>query len=275
MPTNGQRPGDVRRRSGPGLVAFLFGAAAREELPATVLVRLLGDLGIGETSARTVLSRLRQAGFLAGRTEGRRVQLRLDGVGAAAFGRSRASSKAAVLPQWDGVLHGILYTFPENHRSFRDALRRTAVLAGYGALRPGLLVCPFDRWESVLAATGPPPANTTAYPVALTMDPETAATAAAEAWDLTAIAQEFTASIQLLRSLPEAPTGTGRDAFRTFVSTLRPIYQSFVRDPALPAELVGPDWPLAALAQELQTVLSRWHPPITRYIADLTGADST
>lgn len=274
MPTNGQRPGAVWQRSGPGLVAFLFGVAGRDELPATLVVRLLGDLGIAQASARTMLSRLRQAGFLSGRTEGRRVQLRLDGVSAAAFVRSRDSAEAAAVPQWDGVLHGILYTFPESHRSFRDALRRTAVLAGYGALRPGLLVCPFDRWESVLAATGAPPADATAYPVALTMDPKTAATAAAEAWELTAIAEEFTASIRLLRSLPEVPAGDGADAFRMFVSTLRPIYQSFVRDPALPAELVGPDWPLAALAQELQTVLSRWHPPITRYIADLTGADS-
>lgn len=275
MPTNGQRPGNVWRRSGPGLVAFLFGAADSEELPATLLVRLLGDLGISEASARTVLSRLRQAGFLAARTEGRRVQLRLAGVGAAAFVRGRDSSEAAIVPPWDGVLHGILYTLPESHRSFRDALRRTAVLAGYGALRPGLLVCPFDRWESVLAASGPPPANTTVYPVALTMDPKTAATAAAEAWELTAIAEEFSASIQLLRSLPDVPAGVGADAFRMFVRTLRPIYQSFIRDPALPAELVGPDWPLRALAQELQLVLRRWHPPIARYIADLTGADST
>ncbi len=44
---------------------------------------------------------------------------------------------------------GILHDFPERERARRDAFRRTARLAGYGLLGPGLLICPDDRWAQL------------------------------------------------------------------------------------------------------------------------------
>ncbi|HEX9888779.1 MAG TPA: hypothetical protein VGA69_04835, partial [Nitriliruptorales bacterium] len=58
---------------------------------------------------------------------------------------------------WDGRWRLLTYSFPEEHRASRDALRRELSWLGFGTLGAGLWVSPWDygsRLDSVMAKHG-------------------------------------------------------------------------------------------------------------------------
>src|SRR4051794_28161000 len=127
-----------------GLVAFLFGIAGAPTVAGPVLRRLLADLGMSADASRALLSRMVRQGQLASERDGRYTRYRLAGEFARAFERIRDQSQTRPVP-WAGHFHAVLYSVPEAHRDFRDALRRAAIFAGYGILQPGVLIAVNDR----------------------------------------------------------------------------------------------------------------------------------
>jgi phenylacetic acid degradation operon negative regulatory protein len=138
---------DLSRGRSALLVPFLFGVANRDELPGPVLVRLLGDLGLTPAATRALIARLRAEGNLAGAPEGRLVRYRLDGDVARGFERIRHRPPPS---PWPGHFHALIYQVPEGQRPFRDQLRRTALLAGFGLMAPGVLISIGDRYERLV-----------------------------------------------------------------------------------------------------------------------------
>ena len=129
----------LARGAGPGIVAFLFGVAGRTALPGQILHQLLTGLDMTDAAARALVARMRRDGQLDSVRHGRTAEYRLAGHFLASFHRVRESGNRQPTP-WTGAFHAVLHQVPESHRAYRDALRRAAVLGGFGILQPGILI---------------------------------------------------------------------------------------------------------------------------------------
>lgn len=249
----------------PGLVPFLFGVADRATLPGPVLVRLLVEAGFSAPSARTGLTRMRERGGLATERVGRHVEYRLAGATLSAFRRLR---DRPATPDWDGAFHGVLFTVPESARSHRDLLRRILTVSGYGPLRAGLWISPRDAWPVLRDQLGPPPSGARIAPVELRLAPDDAREAAAEAWNLDSAAARMRAACARLAAPLPAPEPDGA-TLRTYHELVRPVFQTLLEVPALPAPLLPADWPREALLAALGAAIAHFQPASGAYLRAL------
>jgi phenylacetic acid degradation operon negative regulatory protein len=257
--------GDPRAVAGSqaiGFAYFAFGMLGRDrsDLPAWAIVRVLRDLGMSETAARGALTRLRQAGRIEARRSGRTVYYHLTD-GSLAVMDELTRRMAGQAPDWDGTFHGILYSVPERHRAYRDALRRFATLAGFGLLRPGLLVSPWVGRFPIDRVVNRAPAGSHILQLQLQVPRERAREVAAEAWELPKLAGLYRRKIMLLDRTTErlrVRPPSGRLALRTFASTMDAVFETIVIDPGLPAELLPEDWPQPGL----HAAMERFYPAI-------------
>ncbi|MQY17925.1 hypothetical protein [Nocardia macrotermitis] len=246
------------------LVPFLFGLAQRSELGGTALTTLLTDLGQTPSAARGTIMRLRRAGNLVGRREGRNVHYRLAGQLAAGFDRLTDASAA---PNWTGEFHALLFSVPEAHRPFRDTLRRSAVMCGYGILQQGVLISLADHWPTLSNTLPPRPPDATLYPARLALPAADAARAAATAWQLPARADRLDHHRRQLRKAlrDNAPT-PGPAALRRLDELLNPPMQDILTTPRLPPDLLPDHWPLPALWSDLDEINHRYGPPAKAHV---------
>jgi phenylacetic acid degradation operon negative regulatory protein len=258
------------------LVYFAFGVAGvppGEPLAGRVLVRLLADLGLSESAARSLLLRMRREALLDSERAGREARYRLGPAPSAAQVRIEGQLRGR-RPPWTGSFNGVLYEVPERRRAYRDRLRRTAHFLGYATLRPGLLVATTDRWDELLSLLPPQPPGSQLLRTRLTLSAEDSRQAAAKLWDLEAQAVRYRAALsearartdQAERHPPSAATG-----LRAFAAATLPVYEAGADDPDLPAELLPPDWPGDQIGPALGRAFQVFGPLIDEYLAALTG----
>lgn len=247
-----------------GLVPFAFGVAGRQSLPGVGLRRILEDLGLSPDAARALLSRMCRQGQLARTSRGREVDYRLADSFAEAFKRIRDQAMASA-QHWPGHFQAVLYLVPEEHRAFRDALRRSAVLAGYGLLQPGVLICTVDRRREFaeLVRGKPPPARV--WSTTLGMTRPDAAEAASIAWDLPDLAAVYRSHVEVLTAYRDQEDG--RHAFRSFADVLLPALIDTNRQPTLPAELLPACWPGTDLRRAIGEFSAAHRPMVQSYVA--------
>jgi len=233
---------------GMSLVCFAFAVTQvgpGQSLAGSVLLRVLGDLGLSASAARSLLLRMRRQGWLSSERVGRQALYRLTpviDVAQARLGRQLEGGR----PLWSGSFNGVLYEVPQRHRAFRDRLRRSAQLLGYVVLRPGFLVATSDRWDALTSLLHSQPDGSQVLRTSLTVSAEDSRLMAADLWHLDALAARYRAV------LADARAGTDRaarhpprreEAFRAFVTTTFPLYDAGAEDPDLPTVLLPPDWP--------------------------------
>lgn len=265
------------RDSASGAVVFAFGASGAGPGPllGPVLVALLGALGMSELTSRATILRMRRGGWLTSVRRGPVVEYALT-----APARALAAAVLAPIlgdrPAWDGVLHGLLFTIPESGRAYRDALRRAAVLAGFGLLRPGLLVTPDERrWDRIESMFATAPAASRLLRAELRLAPAEARSAAAEAWPLDALATTYRKqAAELLRVVNDHRTAppTGPSAVRLMWEVMTPISGTAISDPTLPRELLPADWPGSEVKRAVEAAGIVVGPGVRAYIADLVTA---
>jgi phenylacetic acid degradation operon negative regulatory protein len=221
----------------------------RAWLPTAAIVTLLGEFGVTAGAARTAISRLARRGVLEGSKSGRRSSYRLTGpaAGDLSFGGTSIAAFAAGPDSWDGSWTAFVFTMPKEEKTRRSSLRAQLRWRGYAPLYDGVWVSPRPLTDQdhaeLVAAT---PGATTAFRArhlrfasGTTRDP-------IEAWDLTAIAEQYETFIRrwdpLLPDIrARAITGTAAVRARTEVMD---TYRRFpALDPRLPLELLPPDWP--------------------------------
>ncbi|MGI3785934.1 MAG: hypothetical protein ACRYG2_34755, partial [Janthinobacterium lividum] len=224
------------RGRGVGQVAFLFGLARRPELAGVALRRMLGDLGLSPDASRALVARMVRAGQLASHRRGRTTTYALAGTFLAGFERVRSQAMTEPV-RWAGHFHTVLHAVPEEHRAFRDALRRTALLGGYGMLQPGVLIATTDRRQVLadLLAAVPPGARVRLGTLGLPVTE--AADAASVAWDLPGLAETYRGHVARLDAGP-APHD-----LRTYVEAYQPALTDTLREPGLDPLLLPAGWP--------------------------------
>jgi phenylacetic acid degradation operon negative regulatory protein len=263
-------PGAPDRGRSVRLVPYLFGVAAtdgRSELPGPVLVTMLGDLGLSRVAARALVARMQRDGQLAGERHGRVVHYRLVGVLAESF---QWLHTGAIGPTWLGYFHTVLYQVPERHRAFRDRLRRTAQLVGYGLLQQGVLICPADRRDLLATVLADIHADSEVYFGELHLDAEAAARAAAAAWELDALNRLFRGHLRTLRAATRrtSPPPNGDTLRRLSDLVTTPLVDSLLAT-GLPPELAPPDWILPDLRRAIEQLYEVYLPPTVTYLRGL------
>lgn len=251
------------RPGGPSAVAFVFGVLQAEAVPGPVLVSLINEIGMTEPATRTMLSRMVQAGQLTVTRHGRLAVYRLAGGFRDQFNRVRHGDE----PQhWTGYFHSIVYEIPETLRADRDALRDRAAQAGFGTVRPGLLIGLadpadwIDQWSER--------ADILVEPATLHCSVPTARRLAMSAWSLDEIAAEQQEYLDRMRRIadqcsdgPPPPA----ESFTLLNSVMRSLAGLYLVMPSVPDELTPPDWPGRLIPAALGLVAQLIGPPAARH----------
>jgi phenylacetic acid degradation operon negative regulatory protein len=264
-----------------GLVFFVFGAAAaahRGQLPGGqltggALIRLLTDLGLSQSAARSLLLRMRREGWLDSQKDGRQARYRQAPVVSAAQARIE-NQLSGRRPAWEGSFSGLLYEIPEAERAFRDRFRRTAQLLGYATLRPGLMIATADHWPELGSLLPQQPAGGQVLKVRIALSDDDSRAVAARLWHTDDLAARYRQVAVATRALSAQAGGhdAGASAFRAFAAATLPVYQAVADDPDLPAELLPAGWPGDELTSALAQAIREHFPLIRDYLVDVTSA---
>ena len=257
-----------------GAVIFAFGMVGPEHpaIPGPALVAIMGALGFGEPTARATILRMRRGGRLTSVRRGPVVDYALTPA-------SRALSDEVLRPvlgarpAWDGVLHALLFSVPERGRTYRDALRRTAVLAGFGLLQPGVFVTPDEqRWARLEPLLRTAPTGSRLVRAELRLSPGDAAATAGDAWPLGELAHRYRTHIEQLERVAaesRAYPPMGPASLRRMWEAMAPVFATAAEDPALPAELLPADWPGEAMRGAVASVTMALVPAVQTHLREL------
>jgi len=249
----------AQRRSSPGIVFFALGLVSLIDdgtANAGLVLAVANELGLPPTAARAVILRLRNDGQVTSQRIGRSARYTVGSAVAVAQRRWTEHFREGS-PPWDGTFAGLLYDFPERDRPRRDRLRRVARIAGYGLLRPGLLISPDDRWHQLAQAFGTDEQAGRILRVGLTLASSKACSIARDLWELDRLAERYREIARTTSRMLANPSGRAGGENSSPIARLyqatQPIYDAVAQDPALPHELLPADWP----AHQLGAALAR------------------
>jgi phenylacetic acid degradation operon negative regulatory protein len=106
---------------------------------------LMDELGVAPATTRQALRRLTRQEMLTTRRHGRRAAYAVTDAGRARLDEAAERIYRRESRPWDGQWRLLTWTFEEEHRAARDALRRELGWLGYGSLGTSSYCCPWDR----------------------------------------------------------------------------------------------------------------------------------
>ncbi|KLU08357.1 hypothetical protein ABL57_18370 [Kocuria sp. SM24M-10] len=216
-------------------------------VPSSALVELMGDFGITEAGARTVLSRLSREERVVVSREGRRTfyalssRLRYRLLG----GLNRISTfgwEPYELDRWTCVA----FSVPEDQRGARHKLRTGLQWLGFAPLYDGLWVCPrsvVPEVETLVTSLG--------ITAASVFQADITGIGAAygrptDAWDLgniQGIYRDFLSDAETVVKAIDAGAFDSRQAL-VWRTELMNVWRAFPKvDPGLPESMLPPEWP--------------------------------
>ncbi|HZI98265.1 MAG TPA: PaaX family transcriptional regulator C-terminal domain-containing protein [Actinomycetales bacterium] len=239
--------------------------------PVAALARLLAPLGISVPAVRTAVSRMVRQGWLepvatpdgAGYQLTDRAERRLDAAHARIYRTPHAD--------WDGHWHLIALDRPGG-RASRDRLEGALRLLGYAPLHAGVWVAPRRSLDlpGTLAAEG-----LEAHAFSARLDGDAGAVVE-RAWDLGPVAQAYTSWTAMARELLDA-AGESPDDRQAFAVRSQLVHEwrlFLFTDPALPAELLPPDWPGHDAAALFDEAAARLRPGADAFVDDCLDPSS-
>lgn len=250
-------------------IGFVFGALGASALPGPVLIGMLGALGTQESAARNALTVMCTRGMVVAERHGR------YGVYCLASGslaRYRQIEGTAPEPSWTGRFHALVYDVPERHRAYRDRLRYVADAAGYGLLRPGVLISPEDRLDRLTRVLGEHPAGCSFYPVGMeTSDLTQARRMTRDAWDPEALAAQYRDARERLAHVDAATPASWRDGLSRWYDLYTRLLTFQMADPGLACELLPAPWPRTDLTEAMTQLNRHWAPLLQRWLRDVAS----
>jgi DNA-binding transcriptional regulator PaaX len=138
------------------------------------------------------------------------------------------------------------------------------------------MISPWDGWPALADAVARLPAASTLYPLVLRLTAADARSAAAEAWGLARVAAGTEVLIDGIARAVAEDVGElrGPAALARYAELALPAYHFFIGVPALPRELLPPDWPLTRLVETLGRVREHFGTAAEAYVAEvLADAD--
>lgn len=235
--------------------------------PVAALVRLLAALDISEPAVRTAVSRMVRQGWLvsAGTPDGpgyaltERARARLDDA-------ARRIYRTPDAQQWDGHWHVVVVPHLQQ-RAARERVRDALGFLGYGQLRGDTWIAP-RRSPDLAATLSGEGVRADGFDAVPDVDGADPADLAHTVWDLNRLAGDYES---WQRQAEEWVSAAGADASDQgqFAARSRLVHEwrkFLFTDPALPPELLPPDWPGLRAAALFDRESARLAPAATRFV---------
>ena len=236
-------PSLSHRQSARGLLLTVLGElvlpAGGSALTAT-FIDVLGRLGVEEKASRQALMRAAGDGWLTSQRTGRRTLWTLTPTAERFLteGAERIYGFTATQAEWDGRWLQLLARAPESDRRARHLLRTRLTWAGFGSPAPGVwMTTHLDRTpeaERVLTEAGV--RDEAQLFLAEHLGGAGLPALVRQAWDLDAIAAAYDVFIA------EFDDSRPDDGLARLVQLVHAWRRFPLVDPALPTELLPPDW---------------------------------
>ncbi|WP_433305125.1 PaaX family transcriptional regulator [Actinoplanes sp. CA-030573] len=247
----------------------------RAWLPSASIVALLEEAGIGNGAARTAISRLFRRRVLESSRAGRHSSYRLTTAAAADLSAGGAwIARFATRPEpWDGYWTLVSFSFPQDERGRRRALRGQLRWLGFAPLYDALWVSPDAPNPIVKERLTATTLGTMTMFRARQVDLATPANRnPIDAWDVAAVARRYDAFIRRWDPmLPRIGAGavSGAAAVRARTEIMDAYRQFPVIDPELPIELMPADWPRARAREVFVAVYDGLAAPAQEHVRTL------
>lgn len=233
---------------------------------------LMDELGIAPATTRQALRRLTHQDLLVAERHGRQSAYAIADAGRARLDEAAERIYRRTPRTWDGRWRLLTWTFEEEHRAARDALRRELGWLGYGSLGTSSYCCPWDS-EGLAAALAKHGVHGSVDTFVATHDGDDAALAA-RAYDLDALRDLHAAFLDRFGPWQAAHPEhlMPLTALARRVELVHEWRRTLFLDPGLPADLVPDHWlggDAVALFAELYAALEQ---PAWEAWADLYAA---
>jgi phenylacetic acid degradation operon negative regulatory protein len=214
-------------------------------VPMRALNQLLELFGVGESTSRVVLSRMRREGWFTTSRDGRQTSYALTARSAKMLDEGRARIFERGRDDWDGVWRMVIYAVPEESRAERDRVRRALAWHGFGPLAAATWISPHPRLEVVREALAGLSATRMDLLESRALSRAADREMAFRCWDLDGLARDYTGLISGYGQLPgaaELAELAGPEALRRQVELVASYRALPFRDPDLPAALLPEGW---------------------------------
>lgn len=230
------------------LVFDLFGDYLRYsggQARLQVVVALLDVFDVPASTARVVMTRMRQRGWLDARRDGRSTVYSLTDRSWQLLDEGRRRIFERPTGPWDRQWRLVIYSVPESDRAARERMRKQLRWLGFGALGPATWVSPHERLAAVAKVVDAEPSVHADLLVAHTESLDASVEMATRSWDLKALHQSWVRTRDAYRSTlgrfrEDVPVG--RDALRERVTLVHDYRLALFNEPDLPGELLPEGW---------------------------------
>lgn len=246
-------------------------------IPMRALSALLDGFGVGDSTARVVLARMRREGWFDTCRNGRQSSYSVTARGLAMLDDGRARIFGRGASGWDGLWRMVIYAIPEQNRPQRDQLRKILAWHGFGPLASATWISPHPRLDVIAETLKEHSAGRFDLLESRALDRAADREMAARCWDLDGLAREYA---QLLEQYEELPPLTdlaalpGEKALRWQVELVASYRTLPFRDPDLPVELLPPGWPGRRVHELFIAAHDALHEPAGRFVREVVDRSS-
>lgn len=236
------------------------------------LTELLDGFGVGESTSRVVLARMRREGWFTTYRDGRQTLYALTdrSVRTLDEGRARIFDRAG--DGWDGAWRMVIYAVPEQNRAERDRVRRTLAWHGFGPLAAATWISPHPRLDTVRGALADLSATRMDLLESRSRSRAADREMAARCWDLDGLGRDYAELVSEYEQLPpvrQLARLPGTQALRRQVELVSSYRRLPFRDPDLPATLLPEGWPGRRAHALFLAAHDALHGPADAYVRDV------
>lgn len=232
---------------------FVLDRADREQMPARVIIDVLGHFGVTESNVRVTLGRMVKSGLLVTVRTGRTTAYTLTEHAVEVL-RDGASRVRADEPfgRPGSVWTLLSYSVPEARRGLRHQVRSRLQWFGFGRVRDGLWIAPgeVDVAHVLDEIAGD---DVVAFAFAGHPIGEASTELVSAAWDLDALRADHEGFVARWSSTATA----GQDPLAAQVAMYADWLELLRRDPGLPAEFLPGDWPASRSVETFRAASRR------------------
>ncbi len=210
---------------------------------SATVVRVLGDCGVREHAARSLLVRMVQEGWFERHRRGRQSYVRPSAEFTARLlaGRRRVYRQEPVVDPWAGVWTLLSFSLPEQRRADRHRIRSRLRWEGFAPLRNGLWISPSERSLDGHLGALLQQADGHGF-FANLRAPNDAGVMLERAWNLGDLAEVYRGFLERWQG-PPAPRGNTLPRHLHLIADWRRVLRAA---PPLPEPLVPSTWPAVA-----------------------------
>jgi phenylacetic acid degradation operon negative regulatory protein len=238
------------------------------------LTELLEGFGVGESTCRVVLSRMRREGWFSTCRDGRQTSYALTGRSVQMLDEGRARIFDRGRDDWDGIWRMVIYAVPEQNRDERDRARRILAWHGFGPLAAATWISPHPRLDDVRSALASLSATRIDLLESRSRSRGEDREMAARCWDLDGLGRDYAELVSQYEQLPasaELARLPGQQALRRQVELVSSYRTLPFRDPDLPAALLPETWPGRRAHALFLAAHDALHAPADAYVREVVA----